>query len=150
MSNHSVIYSKLNVGLLDLQLETVAPQERSCWVKASEEARLNFKSNLAYKLNQIREPICLSCSNVYCQCTEHIDSLEEYTLDILEAMETAGMETLPISKPCKPNSKNRKLIGWNEHVKPYATESHFWYEVWSSAGKPIGGDLFINMKQSKR
>ena len=150
MSNHAAIYSKVMVGSLDLRLEIAPPQERTCWYKASEEAKLNFKLNLAEKLNQIQEPLCFNCSNVHCQCQDHIDSLEDYTLDILEAMETAGTETLPVSKLGGLNVKNQKIHGWNEHVRPYANECRFWHEVWVSAGKPIGGDIFLNMKHSKR
>ena len=41
------------------------------------------------------------------------------------------------------------MVGWNEHVKKYVDESKFWYAVWISAGKTFGGDLFVNIKQSK-
>ena len=76
--------------------------------------------------------------------------MNEYTMNIMEAMEFAGMECLPTSGGGNVEGKKPQIPGWNEHVKPYADESNFWYKVWLSAGKPVNGDLFINMKLSKR
>ena len=53
MSNHSATYSKLKVGTLDLTVESVTPQQRSCWTKANEDAKANFKTTLASKLGEI-------------------------------------------------------------------------------------------------
>ena len=78
-----------------------------------------------------------------------MDSIENYTLYIMEAMESAGKESLPTSGG-SVSKKGNKIPGWNEYVKPYANESKFWFNVWASAGKPIGDDLYFNMNQSKK
>ena len=65
-------------------------------------------------------------------------------------MENAGNECLPKSGCGGTANKRPKIPGWSEHVKPYSVECNFWYRVWLSAGKPPTGDLFMNMKQSKR
>ena len=65
-------------------------------------------------------------------------------------MENAGNKCLPKSSCGGTANKQPKLPGWSEHVKPYSDECNFWYRVWLSAGKPPTGDLFMNMKQSKR
>ena len=135
---------------LDLKLDAHTPQTRTCWAKANGEAKENFKTTLALKLNEIPEHSFVQCHNVHCQSHEHVDGIEEYTLNILEAMEKAGHECLPKSGGGGMVGKKLKLPGWSEHVKPYADESNFWYKLWLSAGKPGAGDLFENMKQSKR
>ena len=151
-SNHSAIFVKLQVGELDLQLETDSPKARSCFAKANEEAKANFKSTLACKLSEIPIIECSTCQDVQCKTIKHQSEIEEYTINILEAMEKAGDECLPKTGGTggsKIGSKPR-VAGWNEHVKPYSEEYKFWYQTWMSAGKPIIGDLFENMKHSKK
>ena len=150
LSNHSAIFAKLRVGELDLQLDFDSPNVWSCWVKANEEAKGHFKSTLANQLHEIPEFECFSCQDVLCQASTHREDIEEYTLNILEAMENAGNECLPKSGCGGTANKRPKIPGWSEHVKPYSVECNFWYCVWLSAGKPPTGDLFMNMKQSKR
>ena len=119
------------------------------WDKASELAKENFKDILSNKLNNLNLPNGHSCNDVHCNSSDHFEDIETYTLQIMEAMEEAGLESLPSSCSQGPQ-KRPKISGWNEYVKPYAMESDFWYQVWVSAGKPINGDLFYNMKHSKR
>ena len=90
---------------------------------------------------------CTSCTNVSCQSSTHIEGIDRYTLDILEAMEKSGLECLPIRKNSN-KSRNSIIPGWNEHIKPYADEAQFWQQLWLSAGKPIGDGLYLNMKIS--
>ena len=149
-ANHSAIYAKMNVGTLDHHIESETPQRRSCWAKANEEAKDNFKSTLATKLNDIPEPGCIHCLDIHCQSSQHMDSMEEYTMSIMEALESAGMECLPSSGGTQAGGKNTPIPGWKEHVGPYLEESKFWYQVWLSAGKPAVGTIFENMKQSKK
>ena len=70
-------------------------------------------------------------------------------MNVMEAMENAGSECLPTSGGVSGKGKRPNIAGWNEHVKPYAEESKFWYHVWLSAGKPTTSDLLINMKAIK-
>ena len=63
-------------------------------------------------------------------------------------MEQAGRESLPIIKTGK--SSKVTMPGWNEHIKPYSDEAKFWHQLWLSAGRPLFGDIFINMKFSKK
>ena len=59
MSSHAPIYCKITVESLDQTLETKTPHVRSCWVKASDTAKNEFKSSLAEKLNALRMPSCI-------------------------------------------------------------------------------------------
>ena len=148
-SNHSAIYLKLSTGLLSLHLEQLPSENKTCWSKASDEAKNNFKCMLRRKLNDIAHYQCTSCQDISCQDNCHIQGIENYTLDVLEAMEWAGHECLPITTTGK-SPKQYKISGWNEHIRPFAEESKFWYQVWLSAGKPLEGDIYLNMKISKK
>ena len=50
------------------------------------------------------------------------------------------------------NSKSKKftISGWNDHIKPYADDSKFWYQLWQASGRPNYGEIFINMRLSRR
>ena len=146
-SNHSAIFAKVKVEELDLNLETVSSQARSSWSKANEDAKLNFKETLTGKLNKIGvQSQLLECHDLHCKV--HMECLEEYTMQVLEAMETAGKECLPTVGGFKVDKKH-PIPGWSEYVRPYQEESKFWFSVWLSQGKPEHGDLFNNMRYSK-
>ena len=151
MSNHSPIYCKLQVEALDHAQEVITPPLRSSWDKASDSARKDFKILLAEKLNTLQLPSCVHCLDIKCQDLHHRDEMEDYTLGLMEAMESAAKESLPtIGGNKKSENKKNKIAGWNQYVKPYADECDFWHKVWTSAGKPIGDYLYHKMKQSKR
>jgi hypothetical protein len=114
LSNHSAIYVKINVGQLDLKLEENTPQIRTCWAKANEEAKENFQSTLANKLNEIPQHEFVNCQDVHCQSETHGEGIEEYTMKILEAMESAGHECLPTSGGGGMMGKKPKIPGWSE------------------------------------
>ena len=54
-SNHSAIYTKLNVGVFNADKEKVKSEKRVDWSKATENAIENFKNDLASKLNLIED-----------------------------------------------------------------------------------------------
>ena len=91
------------------------------------------------------------CEDINCNSIEHLTRIEEYTTNVLEAIESAGKECLPRSGMCSKRGKaKQKLTGWSEYVSPFAEESKFWYSIWISAGRPMDGNIFINMRHSKR
>ena len=149
LSKHSAICLKLDSGQLNLQLERPQPVKKTCWINATEEAKELFKYTLASKINDLPRYECISCHDLTCQKVIHHSGIENYTLDLLDAMESSGHECLPIIET-SGNSKNSRILGWSQHVKPYADDSKFWYRLWLSAGKPLQGELFINMKISRR
>ena len=149
LSNHSAIYLKLDSGHLNLQLEQPQPVKKTCWINATEEAKELFKYTLASKIKDLPRYECISCHDLTCQKVIHHSGIENYTLDLLDAMESSGHECLPIIET-SGDSKNSRILGWSQHVKPYADDSKFWYQLWLSAGKPLQGELFINMKISRR
>ena len=69
-------------------------------------------------------------------------------MQVLEAIESAGKECLPIAGGSKLGKKY-PIPGWTEHVKPYQEESKFWFSLWLSQGKPQHGEMFNFMRYSK-
>ena len=148
-SNHSPIYLKLRVGELDLELESPNPESRISWDKATEDARLNYQDQLASKLDLIEcSASCMNCTSF--NCISHTEDLEEYTMQVLEAIETAGKECLPSTGSSKLHRGRKSPVpGWSQHVKPYKDECMFWHSIWHSAGRPHHGDIYLNMRHSK-
>ena len=148
-SNHSAIFAKLLVGEVDLNMEKIKAPKRVDWTKATEDAKLTYKTKLAEKLNCLTTPDCVLCTNVH--CTEHVENLEDYTMDVLESIESIAKDTLPIRGGGGAGAASRKTTpGWSEFVKPYLEESRFWHNLWVSASKPAFGALCEAMKQSKQ
>ena len=146
LSPHSPIYAKFDVGNMELKLNEVITQNRISWENASSLAKDNFKEVFNQKLENIQ--FGHECWDVKCTSIEHQTQLENYTISVLEAMESAGSECLP-STYTKNLQKKEHLAGWNEYVKPFSDESRFWFNVWASAGKPHQGELFAIMKTKK-
>ena len=117
------------------------------WEKSSEEAKIRYQNKLTDLLNDIPAPACATCEDL--QCVGHTDDLEEYTMDILEAIEVAARDCLAVKGGGAAASRKRVTPGWTEYVKPFQTESLFWHGLWSSGNKPAAGPLFEAMKQSK-
>ena len=119
-SNHSAIFTKLEVGE-------------------------HYKLSLSQKLSALPQQDCWNCHDL--NCNIHEINIEEYTLDLLQAMESSAKECLPSTKG--GHARVHPTPGWAEYVKPYCEESKFWSSVWSSSGKPNTGPLFELMKHSR-
>ena len=132
-SNHSAIFTKLKVGELNIEVESIKSEKRVNWAKASDIARENYRFNLSGKLNTLASPDCLNCHDL--NCNEHNLSIEDYTMDVLQAVESTAKECLPSTGGGSGVAKPR-TTGWTEYVKPYCEESKFWSRVWVSSGKP--------------
>ena len=89
-SNHSPIYTKLDVGQFSLEVEKIQGQKRVNWSKATDVAIENYKLTVTYKLDSIVVPECHNCTDLY--CTANSDLVEVYTMSVLESVETAAKE----------------------------------------------------------
>ena len=150
-SNHSPIFTKIEFNDIDTGKEQVKFRKRVNWKKSSEEARTNYSDSLATKLDQVKVPDCVECRDIHCSI--HTDQMEEYTIAILEAVESASQESLAFTGggSNKGRSGQQQIVpGWSEYVRPYAQESKFWYALWCSAGKPDSGHLHDVMVLTKR
>ena len=149
LSNHSAIFVKILVNEIDIEVEKVTSPTRVRWDNATEEAKLAYKHQLSERLRFLPIPDCALCDQVH--CSVHNENIETYTIEVLEAIETATENTLPKSVLAGTKVSGKKRTpGWSEFVKPYLEESKFWNSLWESAGKPSGGDLFNAKKQSKQ
>ena len=146
-SNHSPIFVKLDIGNLDLKTEKSEVPRHVEWSAATNTAKAEYKAKLAELLSNIPPSACVGCHDVHCK--DHTDDMQEYTMSILGAIETAASETLPSRGGSTRSGYRRPTPGWSEFVQPYLEESKFWYSLWTSAGKPSGGALFNAMRDSK-
>ena len=62
-----------------------------------------------------------------CESKNHIENIEEYNMNVMEAMENAGLECLPTSGGGNVQGKRPNIPGWNEHIKPYGEESNLYF-----------------------
>ena len=128
-SNHSPIYAKIDVGHLKTEVEECHSTKRTSWAKASEEAKAGYSETVANKLTNLLIPECISCTNLHCNDQDHVHQIENYTLDVLEAVEAAARETLPTVgggpglKTSGTKQQGGNVPGWNEHVKPFYARS---------------------------
>ena len=76
-------------------------------------------------------------------------NIEQYTMDILEAVESVSRNTLPVRGGSLNSRQIKCTAGWTEYVQPYQEESKFWHSLWMSAGKPNVGALYECMKQAR-
>ena len=102
------------------------------------------------QLEHLAVPGCVLCTDVHCINHEHAIGIEQYTLDILEAIETVSKDTIPVRGGSCKSRYIKCTAGWSEYVKPYQDESKFWHSLWISAGKPNIGPLYESMKQARQ
>ena len=146
-SGHSPIFCKFNVEQLNLEMEEQVSVPRPSWEKANLEEQAAYKETLGDLLSTVRTPVqCDHCITL--QCQEHTESIDDYAMDICEAVDAAARECLPVVGG-QPRRQGRALAGWNEYVKPFQDESLFWHGLWAAAGSPNQGELFNLHRDSK-
>ena len=60
-SNHSAIFTRLDVGHFNNDIEIIKSEKKVNWSKATDHAIESYKVNLAGQLNSLGVPECLSC-----------------------------------------------------------------------------------------
>jgi len=80
-----------------------------------------------------------------CKKQKHIDMLEKFYNNIVEALIRAASEVLTNS----PQQK-RNVPGWNKDVREKHKAARQAYLYWIENHKPKGGPLFDIMKESKK
>ena len=98
-------------------------------------------------MNNLELPDCVGCKDLH--CTKHAESIENYTLNIMETIENTAAKFIPSVGGCTKSKMKEKIPGWNLHIRPFYEESRFWHEVWISAGRPVDGELAHIMRYSK-
>ena len=147
---------RLNVGEIAARtpIKPVPSPRKPAWYKATILQVNEYTDLLANKLSQLEIPASLSCHDVTCTNHEHKQDRYNLMIDLLSSVCDAGRETLPQTggRPPKnnnqPDSIEKVVPGWKEHVSPYREKAVFWFNVWKSAGRPHGGQLHMLMKQT--
>ena len=125
-SAHDPIYTRLEVGQLDVSLEDEVRKKCPSWSKASDQHKMSYKHDLQSKLNNIEVPeSILQCKNVH--CTGHSEDIDEYCADVLDAVDNAAWKNLPVTGG-EGKKENKHIVGWNEMVKPYQDEANFGFQ----------------------
>ena len=151
-SDHDPIYAKLSVGELEVTTEEQTKSSIPSWSKANDTERNKCIDKMATLLDAIHIPECVNCENM--SCSKHIDEMEDYCLNVLDAIEKSAKTSLPASTTTtgsssrKAENKGHNLPGFNEFVRPLKEESIFYHSMWLSAGKPKDGQLFHCMRES--
>ena len=147
LSQHSAIYVKIDFGNIEYDRTFRKKKKLVCWDKATDEAKKRFKNVLADTLDELPHPNCAACVDVTCK--HHRTEIEEYTMQVLEAVSNAATKCLPFKSSNGGKPSKGTIPGWTEYVKEYADENKFWTSIWISEGKPRFGPTFEAMKQSK-
>ena len=70
------------------------------WKRANEGQKLQYVQTLEHKLDRMSTPDCIQqCRDVHCQDENHCNKIDEYANDILQCVEEAAYQELPV-----PNS----------------------------------------------
>ena len=152
VSGHSPVFLDLITDCLPKrQIPEVKKPAKQNWREATENDKAGYRTKLDDALQGIN-PIeeCLACENLSCDSVRHKDDLDNYIIEIIEAIETTTKDSIPYRNAPQESqykaSKRKHIPGWREHVKPFKEEAHFWYVEWRAIGKPRSGFLYDNMR----
>ena len=150
MSDHAPIYCSVDLPTAiakDNSPDHSPPLLKPSWRRATPEQRKSFPTILNEKLATISLPETIqNCSNLKCRDPAHCDDIDQFISNLLECVESAAKEALPVPQP--PNI--RKIVpGWKSEVKPFRDTAFFWHQVWVSAGKPLNTELHRIMKKTR-
>ena len=154
LSRHSPIWVRLNLGSLPVRkkLAEKIPRKPS-WPKASEEDAQEYTSTLQARLEALRVPQNLFCSNPNCIDQQHSHDRDSFTLDILMSLVETTHTTLPMCGGRRVGHQTesgcRALPGWLEEVEPYREESRYWHRVWLREGRPNNNWLHATMVKKR-
>ena len=88
LSGHSAIFSKFNCGKMYLGLNHLTKTSRVSWNKANCDEIIEFKRMLEEKLKTI--DYNHECTDIKCDSDMHSEQLEDFTIEVLQAMEESG------------------------------------------------------------
>ena len=82
-----------------------------------------FNQALESRLVEIEIPDCVNCRDVHCNHSNHIQDLDDYSDNILAAIDSS---TLEIAATKRQNNKKAKIIpSWSDVGKPFAVSANF-------------------------
>ena len=149
-SDHHPIYFDLAKTFESNDAKPQPDQETkgSISTKALDEEDWNhFTTQLEGELSHVAVPKCADCQNVHCHDDKHKEEVDEYTKNVLGAIDRCIQD---VAKKQRNNTQNAKVVpGWTELVQPFCEDAKFWNAVWISAGRPLNSTLHQIMKRTR-
>ena len=114
-SDHEPIYC---VVASNIEKDSPGPKsasvpEKPSWKRATNEQKEEYFYNLEAKLSMLNTPDSITgCQNVHCKDNDHFVEADEHMIDILNSVEAASYEALPVGKDLR--SINRCLVGFSQ------------------------------------
>ena len=116
------------------------------WHKVTDDNIEHYKHLLDNKLQNIAEYNVTLCKDLSCDQEDHKQQIDAWCNNIvnccLEADRVFPRRKSLHNKPCKPE--------YNDYVRHCREDCIWWYNAWREIGKPMHGDIFENMKRSKK
>ena len=149
-SDHEPIYCDIQLGCQQEENEfvPVTPRPNAISTRMLEgDDWSTFNQRLDCKLNNLVIPKCINCRNVHCRNSKHIQEIDLYAKEILDAIDSS-IETVASTK--RQNKRKAKIVpGWTDMVKPFSENAKFWHAIWISAGRPLNTELHRIMKRTR-
>ena len=148
-SDHSPVYCELVTSISSHEKSSSdKPNKVGISTKTLDDSDWDrFNRNLDQNLTQQSIPKCVECKDVHCTDVNHIEEIDKYAKDVLDAVDQS-IKTIAMSK--RQNINKAKIVpGWSDVVKPFCDEAKFWHAIWSSAGRPLNTTLHHIMKQTR-
>ena len=148
-SDHEPVYCVLDsITLPSSSIQVAAPQPRPSWKQASKDEKDMYRFLLDRKLEAIMVPTQISeCKDLKCRNPEHIEAVDWFSTELLDAVQSAGEETLPCPRDGS-QEKRKPTPDFKENVKPFKDKAYFWHQVWKSAGCPLNTELHKLMEKT--
>ena len=151
-SDHEPIFCTFtSITTLQCSAKPAPRQPRPSWQRATEGERESYVYLVDTRLRSVMVPTQVSeCRDVHCKDEVHIEALEWYTAEVLEAVQSAAETSLPCPRVGGGTHQHSKISpGFSEKVKPFKETAYFWHSVWKSAGRPINTELHKLMKKTR-
>ena len=151
VSDHEPIYCIFKSIIIPISVTTAAPdQPRPSWSRASLEEKEHYSYLLDSRLASVMVPVQVSeCRDVHCKNEEHLEAIDWFAAEVIEAVQTAAETALPCPRPGGGSVQRKVTPGFHENVKPFKEKTYFWHQVWKSAGCPVNSELHTIMKRSR-
>ena len=152
MSRHSPIMVKFDLGSLPAAGKSAAARpRRPAWYKATEQQQQLYKCDLSRRLDEVRVPACMGCTDLHCGDRGHTEERDGLVLDIMGAVIESSHATIPMvgGRQGAVRRDCGSVPGWREEVAPYREAARFWHSLWRSAGRPDAGELCNTMKMTR-
>ena len=150
-SDHEPIYCVFeSASVSQTNTKATAFRPRPSWRMAYEEEKELYQYKMEDNLKTIMVLTQISkCCDPHCKNEEHIEAIDWFSSEVLEAVQRAGEETLPFPKAGSSKQGMKATPGFTVQVKPFKEEAFFWHAVWKSAGKPLNTQLHTIMKTTR-